>query len=321
MHHIFRNATAIVALAALTSACNAVDFEDDWMDSTSTESPAVADPEGYLVSARGEPSDEEKDTPVLILAHDWSGAPSGFSEFADYAADRGALVSNVLLGGHGRSLDAWLETDADDWAAPIREEHARLSELGYRDINFALVGVSNALFVRLLEQGELEGLTAPKRVALLSPTIISSNKALYTSAVLGPVLNNVPAARSEEEKRMFYTNRPHEVLIELADALVEAEHALDRGDVALPEGTVARIWVAEGDKSIDFTGVDKLETGLVADEAIERTTVDSEVHTFWRGLGRPRTDEGDLYVWTDADQTLAEASWASFYDFLTGEDA
>jgi carboxylesterase len=320
MYRTLLKTSAVAALAALATACNPIDFEDDWMDSPSTEDPAVSDDVSYLVSAQGEPAEEDKDAPVIVLVHGWQGSTYAWSEFADYARERGALVSNVLLGGHGRSTEAWLATDADDWAAPIRDEHARLSELGYTNINFALSMAANALFVRLLEQGELDGLTAPRNVAMLSPHIINQDKLLYTSAVIGPVLNNVPGKTSEEEKRLWYTNRPHQLLIEFANMLAGAEEALRTGDVALPEGTRAHIWVAAVDKISDVAGVDLLQHSLVSGEAIERTTVNTQLQTFWRGIGRPRVEEEGQHVWTDDDQQLAEDYWAEFYDFLTAGD-
>jgi hypothetical protein len=224
----------------------------------------------------------------------------------------------VLLGGHGRSTDAWIGTTADDWAAPIKDEHERLSELGYRDINFALSLAAGPMFTRLLMQGELDELTPPANVAFLSPQIIMGNKLLYAAPVVGPVLNNVPGNLSEEESRLWYTNRPQQVMNELATLLVETEQALDRGDVVLPEGTRAHIWVADGDPVNDHTGFDKLQHNLIADDTVGRTTVNSELQTFWRSVGRPLVEEEGQHTWTEQDQLRAEISWEDFYDFLTG---
>jgi carboxylesterase len=320
MRHIRITTAALASLLALSSACTAIEYEDDWMDSPTTEDPSIADPASFLVSERGEPTEEEKDMPVIVLVHGWSGSTYAFTEFADYATERGALVSNVLLAGHGRSTDAFIETDVDEYAAPVVAEHARLSELGYRNINFALSLAASAMFVRLLEQGALDGLTPPQNVAFLSPNIVMADKRLYAVDAIGPVINNLPGKLSEEEKRLWYTNRPHQAMHELAVLLVDAEHALRDGEATLPEGTRAHIWVAENDPISDPVGFDLLQDHLIADDVIGRTTVDSELQTFWRGIGRPRSPEGELHVWTDEDQNLAETCWGRFYAFLTGDE-
>ena len=63
-----------------------------------------------------------------------------------------------------------------------------------------------------------------------------------------------------------------------------------------------------------------LQHGLIADDTVGRTTVNSELQTFWRGIGRPLVEEDGQHTWTDEDQMRAENSWADFYAFLTGAD-
>jgi hypothetical protein len=49
--------SALTALLTLSSACTAIEYEDDWMDSPQTEDPSIADPASFLVSERGEPTE------------------------------------------------------------------------------------------------------------------------------------------------------------------------------------------------------------------------------------------------------------------------
>lgn len=307
----------------IASACTPVEYEDHWMDSPSTEDPSLSDP-SYLVSTRiASPTDEQKNTPVVIAAHGFGSATGEWEDFRAYAEERGVLVSNVLLGGHGRSTDAWLETDRHDWGRPMVDEYRALHDKGYTRISFAMLSTSAALWVQQMIDGDYDDFTAPEHLFFVSPFIVSYDARLYIAPVIGPILNNVPSNNNEWEKERFYTNRPHPIFPSLMDALNTAAGRLDGEGITLPDETSAHVWYAEGETTIHADGITKLENGVTGGaEPIETIRMDSNWHSWIRGTGRPRTEDealaenadGTPRVYTDEDDVMREEQ----FDYMLG---
>lgn len=320
-HMVILSASAL----ALAAACTPVEYEDHWMDSPSTEDASLTDP-SYLVSTRIEtPTETEKDTPVIVTAHGFSSATPQMREFQLWGEERGILVSNVLLGGHGRSLDAWLETDQYDWGAPIFDEYESLVDKGYRHISIAVESTAVPLTLLHMMEGGFDDLPAPERLLFLSPFIVSADERLYIAPVIGPVLNNVPSNNTEWEKERMYTNRPHPVFTPLMDLLNGVAGQLDGEGINLPEGSTVHVWHAEREGTIHPDGITKLEAGLHGDQAVEVIRFDSDRHGFIRAAGHPRTadeaspveDGEEPHLWTEDDDAFQIDAFETMLELVT----
>ena len=151
---------------------------------------SLVQPERFLISARyPAPSALQKDIPVIIAAHGYTATTFEWDELRDYADSTGTFyVSQVLLGGHGRSYEEFRKSTWKDWQASIRDEYKKLSRLGYKNIYLAGSSTGCPLIINLIQDGFFENLTKPKKIFLIDPIVISSNKTLTMVNALGPVL-------------------------------------------------------------------------------------------------------------------------------------
>jgi hypothetical protein len=293
---------ALAAAAALASSCTPVEFEDHWMDSDSTEDISLSDPY-YLLSSRIEaPTQADLETPVVIAVHGFGAATPEWHDFQTWAEGEGILVSTVLLGGHGRSLDVWIESNQMDWREPILDEYRALADLGYEHISMATMSTASPLALTHFMEGNFDDLPPLENLFLVSPFIVSQDERLYIAPVIGPILNNVPSNNNDWEKERFYTNRPHPVFPPLMDLLNSVAGQLDGEGITLPDETAAHILYAEGEHTISEEGIFKLEAGLGAAAGLETTRLDSVHHSWVRTSGRP----ADVDEAADLNETAEE---------------
>jgi carboxylesterase len=315
----FALSSAIALLVA--SACTPIEWEEGWLDHPDTRHPAVLQPQDYLLSARyPDGVAVDLDRPVIVMAHGFGSSPTTMSDLREYAESRHILVSNVTLGGHGISTDAWVETDEYDWGAPLLREYRALVDRGFTDISIVAESTAIPLWLRHFIDGSMDELPAPRRFAVLSPFIISLDKRLYIAPIIGPILNNVPSTLTPEETRWYYRNRPHQLMPDLLDLLSGVEADLDQGNVTMPSSVEMKIWYAERETTIDPIGVEKMQEKIVLDRPVEATSVDTERHVFYLQRHRPRTEEEtggeDVRVWDDFDQELFEWARADIIDWV-----
>ncbi|HSM63386.1 MAG TPA: hypothetical protein VK833_05560, partial [Gillisia sp.] len=119
--------------------------------------PSLYDPAKYLVSvAIDSPSDTQKNTPVIITVHGYSASTFEWNEFRTYSdANADILVSQVLLGGHGRTYEEFKNSTWRDWQEPIMTEYNALREKGYTNINFAGSSTACPLVMDLIKSGKI----------------------------------------------------------------------------------------------------------------------------------------------------------------------
>jgi carboxylesterase len=293
---------------ATASACTPVEYEDHWMDSPSTEDPSLSD-SSYLLSTRiPAPTQKDLETPVIVAVHGFGASTYEWMELRDYAEERGVYVSLVLLGGHGRSLDVWVETDDADWRAPILEELRALDALGYRNVSLATSSTGGTLVMQAALHGELEELSSIKNLMLVAPFIVSLDQRLYVAPVLGPILNNVPGTSTDLEKELFYFNRPAAVFNPLMNLLNEVAGALEGDGIELPGDSRLTVWLGR-DPIVAPQSATLLRDGVRSEEPVVVIDVDTDRHVHTRAIGRARTaeesveddDDGNPVVWTEDD--------------------
>lgn len=309
----------------LALGCTPIEYDDHWMDSPSTQDPSLND-DSYLLSSRlPSPTQSDLATPVIIAAHGFGASTFEWVELKDWAEPRGIYVSLVLLGGHGRSLEEWGLTDEEDWGATIVDEYRALDELGYTNISIATTSTGGTLVLRSIHKGDFVNVIAPKHLLFVSPFIVSLDERLYIAPLIGPILNNVPSNNNEMEKEMYYTNRPQVVFTPLMNLLNGVTDALDNGGIMLPAGTQAHIWHADEDGIVSEESVTKMEAGLISDQDIQVTIVNTDLHPYTRGMGRARsadeaapTEEGEEpRLWDEDDDALQEETFQQLLDIVT----
>jgi carboxylesterase len=98
--------------------------------------PSLYEPAKYLVSlAVPAPTPEQALKPVIIACHGYTATTFEWDELRNWSAGSDVYLSQVLLGGHGRSYEEFKESSWHDWQRAIKEEYERLEKAGYQNIN------------------------------------------------------------------------------------------------------------------------------------------------------------------------------------------
>jgi carboxylesterase len=316
---------SVVFLAMLTGlgACTAIEYEDHWMDSAGTRDPTLDDPTILLSTRFLEPTVEQLGTPVVVAAHGFGGSTYEWLELAEYLEARGILVSRVLLGGHGRNLDAWLDTDENDWGRPIVDELKTLDALGYQNVSVVTSSTSGTLLAKALLEGALNEIRPPQHFMMVAPFIVSADKRLYVAPVLGPILGNLPSRSTDLEKELFYYNRPAAVFNPLMNLLNTVEAALNGPGIPVTKGTQVTVWLGD-DPVVAPESVEKLQSGLKSDHPASVVEVDTRLHVHTRSLGRASSVEdstengrdGKPVVWEEEDTRRQEETFEEIFQLV-----
>ncbi|MDB5106825.1 MAG: esterase/lipase-like protein [Fibrobacteres bacterium] len=290
-------AAGLMLILAAACQINQVECDqkcvDFWMDG-----PLVNDScglEGNLncrVSTRIESPDSlDLAKPVVIAVHGYTASTYEWKEYRTYAEDtaRGfgtVNVSMVLLGGHGRDIDAFQSSTWREWGRPILEEYHALDSLGYKNISFACASTGCALLMEYIRGGNFKA-KPPKWVFMVDPIVVPSEKLLALANIVGPILGNSPNPGSDTENAHWYTNRPQETLRELYEVINRVKNDLETG-FSLPKGTQARVYKSKRDGSADPVGALLIWKGMrKADGShIEVEMEDSHLHVMTRLKGR-----------------------------------
>jgi carboxylesterase len=297
----FKVVLPVLLLAFLILSCGLVDpeIDDSMLDGDVVFDPAYGDSTYFLISdSIPAPTDSQKQMPVIITAHGFSATTYEWQEFRDFADSCGdVLVSQVLLGGHGRTYEVFKASTWEKWQKPVMQEYRALVEAGFENISLAGSSTGGALLLELLGSGAFKGLPAPERIFLVDAIVIPSSKLLTLIKIVGPILGNKINETTEEEKEHWYGNYPAETLSELMEVITVVRKQLERG-ITLPYGTQMTVYKAREDNMADpvsalliYKGVRESD-GQRADIRI----VDSRRHVFTRGRGRSS--------WTEKDREL-----------------
>ena len=103
-----KKALSLLVMAALTLACSKEPaITKDMLDGGTLFDPSIYKPALYLVSkAIPAPTAAQAQRPVIIACHGYSATTFEWDEFRTWAGGRQDFyLSQVLLGGHGRSYE------------------------------------------------------------------------------------------------------------------------------------------------------------------------------------------------------------------------
>ena len=248
-------------------------------------------PHDFLLSAAVERSGViEIDKKVFITVHGFSATNFEWQEFTSFCKGKpDALVSRVLLGGHGRDYADFKKATWKDWQAPILEEYDKLRRLGFRDITIVASSTGCPLVLDLLLHNYLND-EVLKDIYFIDPIVVPSNKQLSLAPLVGGTLvQYTESGLDTDEFGYWYTYRPQEALKELNMLTRYIRKALEKKDF---NKYVQRIHVykTERDGSADPVSAVMLKKCL---PNCTVTMVDSDLHVFTRLKGRAAVSDRD----------------------------
>jgi carboxylesterase len=260
--------------------------------------PSLYSPEQFLISkSKPNPTEEEKQKPVIIVAHGYTATTFEWSEFKSYVDSTQAdvLVSQVLLGGHGRTYQDFKNSSWRDWQASIIDEYQQLVQAGYRNISFAGSSTGGPLIVNLFTQSLFANSIKPKHVFLIDPIIVPSNKSLSMIGIFGPMLGYIESGEmTDEERKHWYKFRPQETLQELLDICTITRKDLESG-IRFPDSTSVSIYKSLYDDVVDRVSAVMLYNGIEthSPDMKKVSLPHSGVHVITRLEGRANVTEQD----------------------------
>ena len=287
---------ALLVFVLLASCAKSPDINNETMlDGDQIFDMSLINPEDFLISARyPNPSEVLKNTPVVIAAHGFSASTFEWQEFSEFAETKGTfLVSQVLLGGHGRSHEEFKNATWKDWQSSIIDEYNKLSQLGYK--NIYLIGSSTGcpLIINMVKTNALTR-AKPKGIYLIDPIVISSNKTLTLVNALGPVLGYTTTNLDSGEEGHWYVYRPYQALIQLMELIDLVRKDLQHG-ITLPEGTKMKTYKSTVDDAADPVSAVLIYQGMKRSDGSKTAVemVDSKLHVFTRLRGRESVTQAD----------------------------
>lgn len=290
----------LVILIIGTTACSkSPDINNATMlDGDIIFDPSLYDPAQYLVSvAIDNPSVEQQNMPVVIAVHGYSSSTYEWDEFSTYCdAKGGILVSQVLLGGHGRTYEEFKNSSWKDWQDPIMTEYKALKAKGYKNINFAGSSAACPLVMNLIKNGDITD-NGMRNIFLIDPIVISSDKLLSIIGFAGPMLGYMETTMTEEEEGHWYHFRPQETLQELLKLSELVRKDLQSG-YNLPIGSQMKVYKSIKDETADPVSAVLIFKGLKNSDGsnISVEMLDSELHVVTRLLGRDGVTQHDYDI-------------------------
>lgn len=274
----------IIAILGL-SCSSEPSITKDMLDSGTFFDPLLYKPERYLVSkAIPKPTPTQAARPVIIACHGYSASTFEWDEFRTFLGGRtDVYLSQVLLGGHGRSYDDFKNSSWRDWQQAITDEYEALSQAGYQNISLLGSSTSGALLIELVSSGYFAGKVTPRNLLFVDPNLISSDKTLSLIGVVGPMLGYIDTKQPAAEDKYWYHFRPQETLQQLQKLLTVVRKDLEKG-VTLPANCSVKIYKSKKDPTTDPVGVVLMYKGMkTADgKPISVEMINSDLHVYTR---------------------------------------
>jgi carboxylesterase len=276
------------------------------LDSGTFFDPSLYNPDRYLVSkAIPTPTAEQARRPVIIACHGYSASTFEWDEFRSWANGRTDFyLSQVLLGGHGRSYEDFKKSTWHDWQSAIIAEYEQLIKAGYQNISLLGSSTSGALLTELVSSGYFNGRLSPRNILLVDPIIIPSDKSLSLIGVFGPMLGYIDTKQPAAEDKYYYHFRPQETLQQLETVLNVARKDLEKG-VTLPTGCSMKIYKSKKDSAADPVSAVLIYRGTktATGQPIDVDMIDSDLHVYTRLKLRdqisPKDEQNQMTTFTD----------------------
>ncbi len=290
-----------LSVISFWTACNPTPDIDNatMLDGDQIFDLSLTHPENYLVSKYiPTPTELQKNTPVIICAHGYSATTFEWDELRARANTEGTFyVSQVLLGGHGRTYVDFKAATWEDWQSSIKDEYIALSNLGFKKIFLAGSSTGAPLILQMLSSGFFSGYTAPKGIFLIDPIVVSGNKTLTLVGLLGPVLGYTSITLDSGEAGKWYIYRPQESLKQLMQLIDKTRRDLEKSILITPDVYV-KVYKSKIDATADPVSAVMIYKGIKydsqPDKHIDVKMVDSKLHVFTRLQGRDGVTAADV---------------------------
>ncbi|HQP05244.1 MAG TPA: hypothetical protein PLP11_11665 [Bacteroidales bacterium] len=289
------------------SACSKdpVIDNDTMLDGNQIFDPSLYNPEQYLISAGiPNPTEAQKNTPVVITVHGYSASTFEWDEFRTYCDAKGdILVSQVLLGGHGSTYEEFKASTWHDWQEPILTEYNALRAKGYTRISFAGSSTACPLVLDLIKNGNISD-NGMRHIFLIDPIVVSSDKMLTLVGLVGPMLGYLETTMTDAEEGHWYHFRPQETLQQLLKLTEQSRKELQQG-ITLPIGCHVKLYKSIHDPTADAVSAVLIYQGLKNSDGtnIDIEMLDSGLHVVTRLNGRENVTQHDrdiqAYVFDD----------------------
>lgn len=257
----------------------------EMLDGDTLFDPSLYNPANYLVSkAVPNPTAEQARQPVIIACHGYSATTFEWDELRAWANNRTDFqLSQVLLGGHGRSYDEFKKSTWQDWQLAIKDEYEQLLKAGYTNISLLSSSTSGALLLELVSSGYFANRLAPRNLLLVDPIIIPSAKSLSLIGVVGPMLGYIDTRQTAEEDKVYYHFRPQETLQQLQKLLTLVRRDLE-GGVVLPPACTLKVYKSKKDPVADPVSAVLIYNGIKAadGEPVSVELIESDLHVYTR---------------------------------------
>ena len=293
-YKIFR---LLVIFIFVLSACSKIpDINNATMlDGDQIFDPSLYNPELYLVSVGiANPSAVQKNAPVVIAVHGYDATTFEWNEFRSYCnAKANVLVSQVLLGGHGRTYEEFKNSTWENWQEPIMTEYDALRAKGYTNISFAGSSAACPLVMDLIKKGKI-GDNGMKHIFMVDPIVIPSDKLLTIIGLVGPMMGYLETTMTAAEEGYWYHFRPQETLKQLLNLIEKSRKDLQKG-FNLPAGIKVKVYKSIKDPTADAVSAVLISKGLKNSDGskIDIEMIDSELHVFTRLNGRDNITQYD----------------------------
>jgi carboxylesterase len=301
----------VIFLLSLSACSKSPDINNSTMlDGDQIFDPSLYNPAKYLVSvAITNPGTAQKNTPVVMAVHGYSSSTFEWDEFRTYADSKAnVLVSQVLLGGHGRTYEDFKNATWEDWQEPIMTEYNTLRAKGYTNINFAGSSTACPLVLDLIKKGKI-GAIGMKHIFMVDPIVIPSDKLLTLIGLAGPMLGYLETPMTPAEEGHYYHFRPQETMKQLMILIEKSRKDLQEG-FNLPAGIRMKIYKSIKDPTADAVSAVLIYKGLKNSDGsnIDIEMIDSELHVVTRLNGRDNITQHDkdiqTYVFDDMYKML-----------------
>jgi carboxylesterase len=287
----------LLCIALVLSSCSKTpDIDNETMlDGDQIFDPSLYHPELSLVSAAiTNPTEIQKNMPVVIAVHGYDATTFEWDEFRTYCDTKSnILVSQVLLGGHGRTYEEFKNSTWEDWQEPILAEYNALRTKGFTNINFAGTSTACPLVLDLIKKGKI-GDNGMKHVFMVDPIVIPATKLLTIIGLVGPMMGYLETTMTAAEEGYWYHFRPQETLKQLLSLIDKSRKDLQKG-INLPEGTSVKVYKSVKDPTADAVSAVLIYKGLRNNDGtnINVEMIDSELHVVTRLAGRDNITQHD----------------------------
>jgi len=303
----------LLFVIGVSSCSKTPDINNETMlDGDQIFDPSLYNPAKYLVSVAIEnPSATQLNTPVVIAVHGYTATTFEWDEFRTFCDEKGdILVSQVLLGGHGRTYEEFKNSSWKDWQTSILEEYNTLRAKGYTNINFAGSSTACPLVMDLIKKGEI-GSNGLRHIFMVDPIVIPSDKLLTIIGLVGPMLGYLETTMTTAEEGHWYHFRPQETLKQLLDLTDKIRKDL-QGGFKMPSGSTMKVYKSIKDPSADAVSAVLIYKGLKNSDGstIDVEMLESDLHVVTRLTGRDNITQHDRdnqgHVFDDMYQILKQ---------------